>query len=88
MPPNLVHQKSLDSPILVKILKRGLHQKFENFVKSAVFEAGNPLEMGLDSGFAKILKKKTVKSAVSRGRKTSLEIGKGFRPRAAHRVEK
>ena len=49
-------------------------------VKSAIFEAGNPLEMGLD------LRKFRKNQPFLEGEK-SLETGKGFRPRAAHPVK-
>ena len=43
----LFHQKSLNmGPILVKKFLRGSH--FIKNVKSAIFEAENPLEMGLN----------------------------------------
>ena len=60
-----------------------MHQNYEKFEKSAVFEAGNPLEMGPD------LRKFQTNRHISflEGEK-SLEMGKGFRPRAAHPVEK
>ena len=61
-----------------------MHQNYKNFVKLAVFEAGNPLEKGRD--LRKFRKKKT--RQISHFRKKSLEMGKGFRPRGAQPVEK
>ena len=55
-------------------------------LKSAIFEVENPLEMGPDlRKFQK--KKKYLPFFYFEGEK-SLDIGKGFRPRAAHPVKK
>ena len=64
-----------------------MHQNYEKSVKSAIFEAGNPLGMGLD--LRKFRKKKPcqISRFLIEGEK-SLEMGKGFRPQAAHPVEK
>ena len=61
-----------------------MHQNYEKLVKSAIFEAGNPLEMC--PVLLKFRKNRQI-SSFFEGEK-SLEMGKGFRPRAAHPVKK
>ena len=76
------HQESLhvDSTLVKKIHRGGSHfTKFakKKMLKSAVFEAEKPLKMGLDLR----------KFRLSKPEK-SLDMGRGFRPRAAHSVIK
>ena len=73
-------------PILVKnILRRVPFHKIckKKIVKSAIFDAEKPSEKGLD------LQKfwKTVYSDIFEWEK-SFDMGRGFRPRAAHSVKK
>ena len=53
-------------------------------LKSAIFEAEKPLEMGLD--LWKFWKKLSIQPFFEWEK--SLDMGRGFRPRAAHSVKK
>ena len=84
---SLFHQKSLDmGPILVKKILRGSHftKIAKNIVKSAVFEAEKPLEMGLD--FQNLKKKLSYQPFFEW--KKSLDMGRGVGPRVSHSVKK
>ena len=82
------HQKSLDmGPMLViKILREGSHftKIAKKMVKSAVLKAEKLLEMGLD--LQKVRKKLSNQPFFEC--QNSLDMGRGFGPRAAHFVKK
>ena len=83
----LFHQKSLDmGPTLVKkILRGGSHfSKFAKNCKISRFWGRKTLRNG--SRFAKISKKLSIYPFFEW--KKSLDMGRGFRPRAAHSVKK
>ena len=83
----LFQQKSLDmGPILVKkSLEEGpISQKSRKNGKISHFEVEKPLEMGPD---LRKFRKKALNQPFFEGEK-SLDMGKGFRTRAAHPVKK
>ena len=72
-------------PILVKKILGG-RSHFTKIVKSIIFEAEKPLEMVLD--LQKFRKKKTLsKNPLFFEWEKSLDMGRGFGPRAVHSVQ-
>ena len=62
------------------------HKSCRKMVKSAVFEAEKPLEMGLD--LRKLKKKKKLSNQPYFEWEKSLDMGRGFGPQTAHSIKK
>ena len=62
------------------------HKIYEKTVKSATFEAENPLQMGLD--WQKFWKKQQLSIQPFFEWEKSLDMGRGFKPWAAHSIKK